>query len=217
MEIEKILKLNLKGPSHSIQYSKKKVFSSSVQTLQLVREKKITKNCGEYALAVRHFVADLTTIQGSHMKAIRLHEFTHLAWTDQKNNKQNSPNILAVIEQTTKLSKFVSVQILSIDTSPLQRAGVMGFWIDVASGCAQCGNFNSAMAIYSGLNMAEILRLKQTQTFLSKEHQEKYRELEVLFSMEKKFRELSTRGRDFQRHCSFTSFAGAFIRSHFFP
>ncbi|RXM98123.1 Ras-GEF domain-containing family member 1C, partial [Acipenser ruthenus] len=45
-----------------------------------------------------------------------------------------------------------------------QRAQVIEFFIDVARECFNIGNFNSLMAIISGMNMSPVSRLKKTWT-----------------------------------------------------
>lgn len=62
----------------------------------------------------------------------------------------------------TRMNTVIVLRILFQQVKKKPRARILQFWIDTASECLNMGNFNSLMAIVSGLNMAPIARLKKT-------------------------------------------------------
>ncbi|XP_077571360.1 ras-GEF domain-containing family member 1B-A [Stigmatopora nigra] len=70
-------------------------------------------------------------------------------------------NLEAYVDWFNRLSYLVATEICT-PVKKKQRARVMDFFIDVARECFNIGNFNSLMAIISGMNMTPVSRLKKT-------------------------------------------------------
>ncbi|XP_077457228.1 ras-GEF domain-containing family member 1B-A [Stigmatopora argus] len=70
-------------------------------------------------------------------------------------------NLEAYVDWFNRLSYLVATEICT-PVKKKQRARVMDFFIDVARECFNIGNFNSLMAIISGMNMSPVSRLKKT-------------------------------------------------------
>ncbi|XP_057688460.1 ras-GEF domain-containing family member 1B-A [Corythoichthys intestinalis] len=70
-------------------------------------------------------------------------------------------NLEAYVDWFNRLSYLVATEICT-PIKKKQRARVMDFFIDVARECFNIGNFNSLMAIISGMNMSAVSRLKKT-------------------------------------------------------
>uniref|UniRef100_A0A8C9TQ22 RasGEF domain family member 1B n=1 Tax=Scleropages formosus TaxID=113540 RepID=A0A8C9TQ22_SCLFO len=70
-------------------------------------------------------------------------------------------NLEAYVDWFNRLSYLVATEIC-MPVKKKQRARVTEFFIDVARECFNIGNFNSLMAIISGMNMSPVSRLKKT-------------------------------------------------------
>ncbi|XP_042187170.1 ras-GEF domain-containing family member 1B-A isoform X2 [Oncorhynchus tshawytscha] len=75
---------------------------------------------------------------------------------------KKTSNLEAYVEWFNRLSFMVATEICMPVKKKKQRARVMEFFIDVARECFNIGNFNSLMAIISGMNMSPVSRLKKT-------------------------------------------------------
>ncbi|EDL33730.1 ras-GEF domain-containing family member 1C isoform 1 [Mus musculus] len=70
-------------------------------------------------------------------------------------------NVEAYVKWFNRLCYLVATEIC-MPAKKKQRAQVIEFFIDVARECFNIGNFNSLMAIISGMNMSPVSRLKKT-------------------------------------------------------
>ncbi|XP_067588715.1 ras-GEF domain-containing family member 1C isoform X5 [Pseudorca crassidens] len=70
-------------------------------------------------------------------------------------------NLEAYVKWFNRLCYLVATEICMLSKKK-QRAQVIEFFIDVARECFNIGNFNSLMAIISGMNMSPVSRLKKT-------------------------------------------------------
>uniref|UniRef100_A0A3B3E036 RasGEF domain family member 1B n=1 Tax=Oryzias melastigma TaxID=30732 RepID=A0A3B3E036_ORYME len=76
-------------------------------------------------------------------------------------DRKKASNLGAYVDWFNRLSYLVATEIC-VPAKKKQRARVMEFFIDVARECFNIGNFNSLMAIISGMNMSPVSRLKKT-------------------------------------------------------
>ncbi|XP_070760002.1 ras-GEF domain-containing family member 1B-A isoform X2 [Enoplosus armatus] len=74
---------------------------------------------------------------------------------------KKASNLEAYVEWFNRLSYLVATEIC-MPVKKKHRARVIEFFIDVARECFNIGNFNSLMAIISGMNMSPVSRLKKT-------------------------------------------------------
>jgi hypothetical protein len=74
---------------------------------------------------------------------------------------KKTTNLESYVEWFNRLTYLVATEICHVQ-SIKQRARVVEFFVDVARECYALGNFNSFMAIVSGLNMTPVHRLKKT-------------------------------------------------------
>lgn len=95
--------------------------------------------------------------------------------TDSTDVKKTS-NIEAYVEWFNRLSYLVATEICVSDKER-NRIRLMEFFVDTALECQKLNNFNSFMAIATGLYMSPVVRLKKTRSKLSLE---KLEELERL-------------------------------------
>ncbi|XP_059844692.1 ras-GEF domain-containing family member 1B-A isoform X1 [Hypanus sabinus] len=77
------------------------------------------------------------------------------------NDKKKTSNLEAYVEWFNRLSYLVATEIC-MPVKKKHRARVIEYFIDVARECFNIGNFNSLMAIISGMNMSPVSRLKKT-------------------------------------------------------
>uniref|UniRef100_A0A8C3XKK1 RasGEF domain family member 1B n=2 Tax=Chelydra serpentina TaxID=8475 RepID=A0A8C3XKK1_CHESE len=78
-------------------------------------------------------------------------------YADQKKTR----NLEAYVEWFNRLSYLVATEIC-MPVKKKHRARMIEYFIDVARECFNIGNFNSLMAIISGMNMSPVSRLKKT-------------------------------------------------------
>uniref|UniRef100_A0AAR2KPA8 Ras-GEF domain-containing protein n=1 Tax=Pygocentrus nattereri TaxID=42514 RepID=A0AAR2KPA8_PYGNA len=76
-------------------------------------------------------------------------------------SKRRASNFEAYIEWFNRLSYLVATEIC-LPIKKKHRARALEFFIDVARECFNIGNFNSLMAIITGMNMNPVSRLKKT-------------------------------------------------------
>ncbi|XP_053154728.1 ras-GEF domain-containing family member 1C isoform X2 [Hemicordylus capensis] len=84
-------------------------------------------------------------------------ESTKPCFSEQK----KTSNLEAYVKWFNRLCYLVATEIC-MPAKKKQRAQVIEFFIDVARECFNIGNFNSLMAIISGMNMSPVSRLKKT-------------------------------------------------------
>ncbi|XP_044766966.1 ras-GEF domain-containing family member 1B-like isoform X1 [Coccinella septempunctata] len=70
-------------------------------------------------------------------------------------------NLEQYVQWFNRLSYFVATQVCKYQKKK-QRVRMVEYWIETGRECFNIGNFNSLMAIISGLNMSPISRLKKT-------------------------------------------------------
>uniref|UniRef100_A0A8C2G0L4 Ras-GEF domain-containing family member 1B-B-like n=1 Tax=Cyprinus carpio TaxID=7962 RepID=A0A8C2G0L4_CYPCA len=75
--------------------------------------------------------------------------------------KRKASNLEAYVEWFNRLSYLIATEIC-MPVKKKHRARVLEFFIDVAQECFNIGNFNSLMAIITGMNMNPVSRLKKT-------------------------------------------------------
>uniref|UniRef100_A0A7N9AR21 RasGEF domain family member 1C n=1 Tax=Mastacembelus armatus TaxID=205130 RepID=A0A7N9AR21_9TELE len=80
---------------------------------------------------------------------------------DRRGGKKKTTNLEAYVRWFNRLCYLVATEIC-MPAKKKQRAQVIEFFIDVARECFNIGNFNSLMAIISGMNMSPVSRLKKT-------------------------------------------------------
>uniref|UniRef100_A0A8C1WIA5 RasGEF domain family, member 1Bb n=1 Tax=Cyprinus carpio TaxID=7962 RepID=A0A8C1WIA5_CYPCA len=76
-------------------------------------------------------------------------------------SKRKASNLEAYVEWFNRLSYLTATEIC-MPVKKKHRARVLEFFIDVAQECFNIGNFNSLMAIITGMNMNPVSRLKKT-------------------------------------------------------
>ncbi|KAI1238553.1 hypothetical protein IHE44_0013287 [Lamprotornis superbus] len=76
-------------------------------------------------------------------------------------DRKKTRNLEAYVEWFNRLSYLVATEIC-MPVKKKHRARVIEYFIDVARECFNIGNFNSLMAIISGMNMSPVSRLKKT-------------------------------------------------------
>uniref|UniRef100_A0A8D2ZPL1 RasGEF domain family member 1C n=1 Tax=Scophthalmus maximus TaxID=52904 RepID=A0A8D2ZPL1_SCOMX len=96
--------------------------------------------------------------QLTHVELVRRRGGREPCFGDQK---KKTSNLEAYVRWFNRLCYLVATEIC-MPAKKKQRAQVIEFFIDVARECFNIGNFNSLMAIISGMNMSPVSRLKKT-------------------------------------------------------
>uniref|UniRef100_A0A3Q2PFQ9 RasGEF domain family member 1C n=1 Tax=Fundulus heteroclitus TaxID=8078 RepID=A0A3Q2PFQ9_FUNHE len=109
----------------------------------------------------------LTHVELEHLRHIGPEEFVQafvqkdpLDGT-QVSFQEKTTNLEAYVRWFNRLCYLVATEIC-MPAKKKQRATMIEFFIDVARECFNIGNFNSLMAIISGMNMTPVSRLKKT-------------------------------------------------------
>jgi RasGEF domain len=125
--------------------------------------------------------------------------FNGLTVDDLKNNKvreDKTGEFNIAVKQFNNLSTFIGEQILNAPT-PEERKKVYQFFVKVAAECVEQNNFNSGMAIFSGLNSAAVLRLSMVKKDqFNSETKKEVKKLESLFSGEGNYKILRQAQKD---------------------
>ncbi|XP_025145621.2 ras-GEF domain-containing family member 1B isoform X3 [Bubalus bubalis] len=87
-------------------------------------------------------------------------QLTHIELSCYSERKKTR-NLEAYVEWFNRLSYLVATEIC-MPVKKKHRARMIEYFIDVARECFNIGNFNSLMAIISGMNMSPVSRLKKT-------------------------------------------------------
>ncbi|EGC29568.1 hypothetical protein DICPUDRAFT_90436 [Dictyostelium purpureum] len=122
----------------------------------------------------------LTLIDFNIFLKIQPTELLDQAW-NKDSLKFKSPNVIEMINRANKFSFWVSSQILWQETIE-ERAKVFEKFIIIAKHLRDMNNFNTLLAIFTGLNTAPILRLKKTFAMLSPNSLAIYNSLEKLMN-----------------------------------
>nr|XP_032814000.1 uncharacterized protein LOC116944481 isoform X2 [Petromyzon marinus] len=134
--------------------------------------------CGTWDLAATcadpyTLAQQLTGIELERMNDIGPEEFMQAIMAASSSSKQadgeenkgppkvQSPPLEVYVDWFNRLTYLVATEIC-VPGKKKQRARVMEFFIDVARECLNLGNFNSLMAIITGMNMSPVARLKKT-------------------------------------------------------
>uniref|UniRef100_A0A8C7ZLG2 RasGEF domain family member 1C n=1 Tax=Oryzias sinensis TaxID=183150 RepID=A0A8C7ZLG2_9TELE len=152
-EEESIIKVSLNASSISDKLA-------AFKTKPLPIQKDILSICNDpYTLAQQ-----LTHVELEHLSHIGPEEFVQaFVQKDPLDGtlKKKTSNLEAYVRWFNRLCYLVATEIC-MPAKKKQRAQVIEFFIDVARECFNIGNFNSLMAIISGMNMSPVSRLKKT-------------------------------------------------------
>uniref|UniRef100_A0A096M4E2 RasGEF domain family, member 1Bb n=1 Tax=Poecilia formosa TaxID=48698 RepID=A0A096M4E2_POEFO len=107
------------------------------------------------------FIGPEEFIQSFAMKdPLENHKLLCSCYSD-KTKKRKTSNLEAYVSWFNRLSYLVATEIC-MPAKKKHRARIIEFFIDVAQECFNIGNFNSLMAIITGMNMSPVARLKKT-------------------------------------------------------
>jgi len=133
-------------------------------------------------LSYSHLLAkQLCIFDVDNFKRIKVTEFYNKNWT-RENKHELAPNLTYIAEMSTKLSRLTSYLIL-MNKKNMIRVMLFQYLIDLCDQLVRLRNFNSAFAIYLGLQTQAIQRLKELfEPNLGKEYKETLASLQNLFS-----------------------------------
>uniref|UniRef100_A0A8C6WP76 Ras-GEF domain-containing family member 1B n=1 Tax=Neogobius melanostomus TaxID=47308 RepID=A0A8C6WP76_9GOBI len=110
----------------------------------------------------------LTLIELERLSYVGAEEFVQVFMSRGAEDSEKSadtpsktPFLDAYVDWFNRLSSLVATEIC-LPEKKKQRAQVLDFFIDAAQECLNIGNFNSLMAVMSGLSMAPVSRLRRT-------------------------------------------------------
>ncbi|KAI9102516.1 ras guanine nucleotide exchange factor domain-containing protein [Phlyctochytrium arcticum] len=135
----------------------------------------MTRNPKELAVLLRDFdifsqsskkiAQQLTLVDFKLFRAIRSEEFALTLWGD-KQKDWRTVRLRAYIDRFNRVGYWVATVVLSFQEAR-KRSDAVETFIKIANRCMEMQNFNTAMAIHSGLNTGPVSRLKKTFAGLS--------------------------------------------------
>eukprot|EP00118_Oscarella_pearsei_P026761 m.310408 g.310408 ORF g.310408 m.310408 type:complete len:617 (+) comp51453_c0_seq1:149-1999(+) len=138
--------------------------AASMEKLEEGTKVDILEICSEpnvLAFQLTHIEMErLTNIGAEEFVQAFVAEGPHEEMTAFRDMKKTT-NLEAYVEWFNRLSYLVATEICA-GQNLKHRVRVVEFFIDVAKTCFRLGNFNSFMAVVSGLNMTPVSRLKKT-------------------------------------------------------
>lgn len=112
-------------------------------------------------IAPKELAEQLTIYGWSTWSKIQSSELVNLGWT-KKNRHETSPNVLKTISIFSTISSWVAMSIL-VQEDFHHRILRMENWIWTAKHLIELNNFNTFMAVTSGLIRGPVHRLKTTR------------------------------------------------------
>jgi len=112
-------------------------------------------------------------------------ECLNQSW-NKKNKETNAANISAIIKRFNEVSCWVSAIIVTTEDLKA-RTAVLARLIEIAAECRQHNNFNSVVAIVSGMESAAVHRLRKTWEALPPQITETFEQLKNLMSTERNY------------------------------
>jgi len=133
----------------------------------------------------------LTLIDFDIFQRIQVNEFLNQCW-NKSGKEEKAPNICAIIERFNEVGQFVAT--LLVDQEQIEdRTTMLKKFIQVADECLHINNFNTLMAVISGLSATAISRLSKTWEGLGNKHQALFQTLQAITRPEKNFTVLRER------------------------
>jgi len=128
----------------------------------------------------------LTMIEFGIYQRVEVTELLNQAWNKPK-LKHRSPNVLALISRSTKLSLWLATMVLLADKVP-QRVRIIEKFIDICTHLVTMHNFNTLMSFIAGLNLSCVHRLKKTTKKLSAEKKKLLEKYHTLMSPDSSYK-----------------------------
>lgn len=140
------------------------------------------------------FARQLTILDSLSLRKVKAHE-----WIGKGLSSGKSVNLLSFIARFNLFSAWVATLVCLGPTIEI-RCLCIKFFLSCALGLASLNNFNSAMAIVSGLSMGPVVRLLQTWHALGHQAAKWFELIKELMGMEKNFKKLRAY-EDASEHC----------------
>eukprot|EP00004_Rigifila_ramosa_P007499 TRINITY_DN1849_c0_g1_i3.p1 TRINITY_DN1849_c0_g1~~TRINITY_DN1849_c0_g1_i3.p1 ORF type:complete len:1081 (+),score=249.42 TRINITY_DN1849_c0_g1_i3:2-3244(+) len=128
----------------------------------------------------------LTLIDWAIYSAIKPVELLNLNWSKAK-YKHRSPNVLAMIERFNLTSAWVATTIVSAEKLKLRTQLLLKF-IDILSQLHKLNNYNSLLAIISGLGNSSVHRLRHTFSQVPKPQLQIFEQMQELMNGNQSYR-----------------------------
>ncbi|TPX34923.1 hypothetical protein SmJEL517_g02593 [Synchytrium microbalum] len=127
----------------------------------------------------KHIAQQLTLADSKMFRAIKPEEFAIFLWGDK--TAKSARQLQAYIDRFNKIGYWVGTIVCSYEQLQKRTEAIEKF-IKVARKCLELQNFNSAMAIFSGLNTNSVSRMKKSWAGVSSRVMGFYKELEDTLS-----------------------------------
>jgi len=115
-------------------------------------------------------------------------ELLNLAWSNAK-LKHRAPNVLKMIERFNVVSGWITTVFLS-EPGLKARARLMGKLIRLGQACFDLRNYNTLLAVISGLNCAAVNRLKFTKEETSSKAKATFEDLKAKMSSDASYKSI---------------------------
>ncbi|ELP86635.1 guanine nucleotide exchange factor, putative [Entamoeba invadens IP1] len=166
--------------------------TNSDAKVKVVGELKRVKDLEEvhplFCYSVRDVARHITVVQFELFRKIPVEELLSQCWM-KKDNKTLTPNIVAMIQMTNKISYLVQNMILSFEKLS-HRIFAVEYFVRVAEVLKQVHNFDGFKAVVAALDSSAVFRLKDTREGLSEEVKRLLDEFNGLVNYESNFKKL---------------------------
>jgi son of sevenless-like protein len=133
----------------------------------------------------------LTLIEFELFQRIRHQEFLNQSW-NKPGKEEKAPGICALIDRFNEISRFMASIIVQLEVLE-DRKSMLKKFIQIADECLSINNFNTLMAIVSGLTTPAIGRLSKTWESLNSKVTATFHNLQAVTATEKNFSVLRER------------------------
>jgi len=134
-------------------------------------------------IPTEEFAKQLTLMEQEDFAKITISEYSHLNFS-KPDKMERAPHVVKMIKRFNDMSYWVATTIIraeGTDQSPKQRAQIITNFITVMEILLQLKNYNSALQIFSALNISSISRLQKTWSYVPQKAKAAMEEVNKLF------------------------------------
>ncbi|KAI8998077.1 ras guanine nucleotide exchange factor domain-containing protein [Gaertneriomyces semiglobifer] len=146
---------------------KKKEIDAMVSETKPEELKLLLRDFDLLSQSTRKLAQQLTLVDAKMFRAIRPEEFAVYLWERGGTKHWRAHNLQAYIDRFNRVGYWVATVICSFE-DVRKRVEAAEMFVKLATRCMELQNFNTAMAIFSGLNTTPVTRLKRTFRHLSR-------------------------------------------------
>eukprot|EP01088_Endostelium_zonatum_P001635 TRINITY_DN1196_c0_g1_i1.p1 TRINITY_DN1196_c0_g1~~TRINITY_DN1196_c0_g1_i1.p1 ORF type:complete len:398 (+),score=70.28 TRINITY_DN1196_c0_g1_i1:178-1371(+) len=149
-------------------------------------------------VSAKQMAMQLSLAECKAFREIPLREFLHMAWQKGGKDGKRGKLLARFIDRSNRVSWWIATCVLVVSHDKKKRRKMIQFWIEVITECININNFQTALQLFTGLNLTPVQRLKSEWKDLSKKSKVRYQEIQTFFDPEmnyKRYREKMKKNR----------------------